>query len=111
VFAVQLEGILNDYEATARKFFERLAEEADKKEVTIDDLATFCDEDDVLQKVHTHIEDLLAIRTLPAVQRRLLNDIQQSLDAGLLPAVRKLAELLRTNAHTIGFCEPRAPGR
>jgi hypothetical protein len=59
--------------------------------VNIDNLASCCVADEVVQKVRAHIGDRLSERTLPAVQRRYLNDVGQSMDAALLPAVKKMA--------------------
>jgi prepilin-type N-terminal cleavage/methylation domain-containing protein len=106
--ALQIQGIFDGYEDSARKFFMAAADAFDPEVgVVIDDLGTFCDADEVLQKVHAHIDELLQAPQLPAVQRRLLGDVQQSLEAGLLPAVRKLSDTLSKRGE--GLCE-RPPG-
>lgn len=55
----------------------------------------FCTAEQTLMGFHGRIADLLAIRTLPAVQRRLLNDTQDALEE-LLPYIRRLANVLTT---------------
>jgi prepilin-type N-terminal cleavage/methylation domain-containing protein len=103
---------LDGLEADARSFFFRLGEidpSGDTTAVNIDDLGSFCDANDAMQKVRDHAVDVslggIDESNLPAVQRRQLGDLIQSMDAGLLPAVRKFSELLRTRA--LGFCEGR----
>ena len=106
---VEIEDMLNDYEADARKFFLQIGEidpTGHPDAVNIDDLASFCVADEVVQKVREHISERLSDRNLPAVQRRHLNDVLQSTDAALLPAVRKMSDLLQKRA--IGFCSPRS---
>jgi hypothetical protein len=84
-----------------------MSEADDREGVQIDDLKGFCTADEQLQKVHTHLLDRLAEPHLPAVQRRLLTDVQQTMNAALLPAVQKLATTLRSR--TGGFCESDPP--
>jgi prepilin-type N-terminal cleavage/methylation domain-containing protein len=106
--AIGVQNMLDDYEAAAQEFVGKMGEvETDpdgRQGVNIDDLKGFCFADENLQKVHTHIGELLETTNLPAVQRRLLTDIHQTTDAALLPAVRRMAATLR--AKTIDFCIP-----
>jgi prepilin-type N-terminal cleavage/methylation domain-containing protein len=103
--ATEVERFLDDYEGKTQAFIATMSmSDLDQRTgVTIDDLHTFCTADENLQKVRDHLAERLRQRTLPAVQRWLLNDVQQSLDAALLPAVQRLAVTLRTK--TNGFCE------
>jgi prepilin-type N-terminal cleavage/methylation domain-containing protein len=106
---VKIEDMLNGYEADARKFFLQIGDidpTGHPDAVNIDDLASFCVADEVVQKVREHISDLLTRRTVPAVQRRHLNDVLQSMDAALLPAVNKMSDLLQKRA--VGFCTARS---
>jgi prepilin-type N-terminal cleavage/methylation domain-containing protein len=72
--------------------------------VTIDALQEFCDADTKLTDFQNRIEDLLDTPQLPAVQRRLLLDVKRPLEGELLPAVRSLTRIFRTNRATAGFC-------
>ena len=105
--AIELQKVFDGYEAQTHAFIGRMSEAAEAEGVTIDDLESFCSADEELQKVRAEIVDLLEDRHLPAVQRRLLTDVHQSMDAALLPAVQKLATTLRTR--TGGFCSRTAP--
>jgi prepilin-type N-terminal cleavage/methylation domain-containing protein len=112
--AIQLQNMFDDYELKTQLFIGSLSEADDDEGgdregdgVTIDDLQTFCVADENLQKVRAHILERLEEPHLPAVQRRLLIDVQQSMDAALLPAVQKLANTLRKRAG--GFCPSDVP--
>jgi prepilin-type N-terminal cleavage/methylation domain-containing protein len=109
-FGEDVERVLDGLEGDARLFFLRLGEiepSGDTTAVNIDNLASLCDATDVFQKVREHAGELDGARNVPAVERRLLGDLVQSMDAGLLPAVRKMSGLLRTRAP--GFCESTRP--
>jgi prepilin-type N-terminal cleavage/methylation domain-containing protein len=103
-FALQLEKMFDEYEARAQKFVAGLGDATEENGVTIDDLEVFCIADENLLKARSYMAELLEERQLPAVQRRLLTDVQQSLEAGLLPAVQNLGNTLRQRAR--GFCGP-----
>jgi prepilin-type N-terminal cleavage/methylation domain-containing protein len=75
--------------------------------VNIDALQHFCTADTAVEGFQARLQSLLDNPRLPAVQRRLAEDLHSSL-GDLLPAVRKLASILQAKA--IGFCSPRAPG-
>jgi prepilin-type N-terminal cleavage/methylation domain-containing protein len=107
-FALQLQEMFDGYEAQAKGFVASLADADEANGVTIDELQVFCHADENLQKVHGHIADLLTQRQLPAVQRRLLDDVQQSLEASLLPAVQKLSSTLQKRAGE--FCRGEVVG-
>ena len=72
--------------------------------VKIDDLGFFCDGSVRLRDLHARITELLHMRNLPAVERRLLMDVEVPMREELLPAVQKLAGVLRSRA--LGFCDP-----
>ena len=97
---------------TAQSFFFSLATDTelntDAEGVNIDPLRSFCTADTTLMGFHGQIKDLLDTPRLPAVERRLLMDVQKALGEELLPAVQKLARVLRSRA--IGFC-PSDPSR
>jgi prepilin-type N-terminal cleavage/methylation domain-containing protein len=102
---VRFETILDGYEADARSFFQQIGDmdpAGHPDAVNIDHLQSFCDADATVQKVRDHVDDLMNARNVPAVRRRLLSDFLQTLDAGLLPAVRKMSDVLLTRAP--GFC-------
>ena len=75
--------------------------------VNIDSLKHFCTADTALAGFHDQIQRLLDSPRLPAVQRRLLMDMQDALGE-LLPAVNRMASLLKIKA--VGFCSPISPG-
>jgi prepilin-type N-terminal cleavage/methylation domain-containing protein len=104
----RIDGMLDGYEADAKKFFLAIGEMdpagGDPNAVNIDSLASFCHADEAVQKVRDHIKEQLDAPRVPAIRRRLLNDALQSIDAGLLPAVQKLADTLEKRA--TGFCDP-----
>ncbi len=72
--------------------------------VSIDPLQFYCTADTTLMSFDDRITELLDTPHLPDVRRRLLLDVQGPLDGELLPAVQKLAVMLRTSAATAGFC-------
>ena len=101
--------LLDGYEADARGFFLQLGEvdpSGHPDAVNIDRLGSFCDAEAVLQKVR-ELTDQLLKRNQSTARRRLLTDLQQTMDAGLLPAVRKMSNVLRTRAP--GFCDRATP--
>ena len=67
------------------------------EEVEVDSLQFFCTADGTLKGFQDEISDRLASRNLPAVQVRLLTDLQDALKDEQM-ALTKLAELLRTRA-------------
>jgi len=71
-------------------------------EVNIDALQPFCTADTRLAELDSRVQALLNSRNLPAVQRRLLMDLEEG-NRLLLPAVQRLGNVLRTRAP--GFCE------
>jgi prepilin-type N-terminal cleavage/methylation domain-containing protein len=75
--------------------------------ITIDSLKHFCTADTTLVSFHTQIKGMLDSPRLPAVQRRLLMDMQDALGE-LLPAVNRMSSLLKIKA--AGFCTPTSPG-
>jgi prepilin-type N-terminal cleavage/methylation domain-containing protein len=101
-FGAAVVRTLDGLEADARGFFFRLGEIDDTNTVNIDDLGSFCDANDVLQKVREYAVDLSRGGT---AERNELDDLIQSMDVLLLPAVRKFSELLGSRAP--GFCEGR----
>ena len=106
---VRVEAIVDGYEADARGFFLQLGEHdpaGHPDAVNIDRLQSFCEADATVQKVRDHVRSLLARGPGP-VRRQLLNDLLQTLDAGLVPAVKKMSDLLRTRAP--GFCDRTTP--
>ena len=68
-------------------------------------LEFFCSADTELMRFQKQINDLLENRRhVPAIQRRLLNDVLRALNEEL-PAVQKLADVLRSRAgQVIGLC-------
>jgi len=72
-------------------------------QVSADPLAPFCSADTTIMDFQRRIGDLLADDHLPAVQRRLLTDTNDALGE-LLPAVQRLAGLLRAKAGDL--CSP-----
>ena len=70
--------------------------------VNIDALQPFCTADTRLAELDSRVQALLNSRNLPAVQRRLLMDLEEG-NRLLLPAVQRLGNVLRTRAP--GFCE------
>ena len=76
----------------------------DSEGVNIEGLRFFCDGSVRLRDLHARITDLLQMRNLPAVERRLLMDVEGPMREELLPAVLKLAGVLRSRA--LGFCDP-----
>jgi prepilin-type N-terminal cleavage/methylation domain-containing protein len=85
-----------------------LASNPDARGVNIDDLKFFCTADTELKSIEDEMKALLADPRLPAVQRRLVLDTHAALGE-LLPAVRTLADLLKSRA--IDFCTPTpSPG-
>jgi prepilin-type N-terminal cleavage/methylation domain-containing protein len=104
--AMLVQDTLDNYEASAQAFVAGLAE-ADtdatgQQGVNIDDLRGFCFADEHLQKVRAHLAEVQKHPELTSAQRRLITNMVQPIDYGLLPAVRKLAQTLRTRADD--FC-------
>jgi prepilin-type N-terminal cleavage/methylation domain-containing protein len=88
---------------TAQNFFLSLATDVSTTgQVDGDPLMSFCTADSTVLGFQRQIKDLLGTPHLPAVQERLLMDTGNALDR-LLPAVQKLAELLRNQP---GLCAP-----
>ena len=83
-----------------------LAANPDAKGVDIDDLKFFCTADTELQNIEDEMKALLANPRLPEVQRRLVLNTHAAI-AELLPALQKLAGLLKNRA--IDFCTPSPP--
>jgi prepilin-type N-terminal cleavage/methylation domain-containing protein len=107
---VRVEALLEGYEGDARAFFYQLGATdptSHPDAVNIDHLQSFCDADATVQKVRDHVADLMDARSVPAVRRRLLFDLLQTLDAGLLPAMRKMSDVLKIRAP--GFCGRATP--
>ncbi len=88
----------------AQGFFSDLGTDAARgsEGVTADSLKFFCTADATLMGFQSQVSELLASPRLPAVQRRLLMDVQSAL-GGLLPYVEQLGDLLRSRA--TGLCE------
>jgi prepilin-type N-terminal cleavage/methylation domain-containing protein len=104
-FAQQLIDTFDEYEVKTNAFMLQLGEihrdDSGAEGVNIDHLAGFCDGSVRVHDISIKLGDMLSGQ-LPAVQRRLLTDIKQSLDAGLLPAVQRLSATLNQRAGT--FC-------
>ena len=94
----QLIGFCDGSVRSAETFFLSLGIDAEQDSenptVHLDSLMFFCDADSKVMGLEDQINAMLGDRQLPAVQRRLLMDTQNGLGE-LLPAVRKLGELLR----------------
>lgn len=108
--SLDVEALLDQYEADARRFFLELGAidpSGNPDAVNIDSLLSFCDADEVAQRVREHVAQMLLNRNLPAVSRRLLTDLLRTIDGALLPAVMKMSGLLHERAQ--GFCGPRIP--
>jgi prepilin-type N-terminal cleavage/methylation domain-containing protein len=90
---------------SVRSFLLAVGDDAAKgsEGVTADSLGFFCTADTAVMGFQDEIKDLLANPRLPAVQQRLLADMQDALNEGL-PTVQKVAELLRARAG--GLCDP-----
>jgi prepilin-type N-terminal cleavage/methylation domain-containing protein len=71
-------------------------------------LKSFCAADTELMALETRMRTLLADPRLPAVQRRLLMDTLEPLSGELLPAVKKLQDVLK--GRLIDFCAPAPTG-
>jgi prepilin-type N-terminal cleavage/methylation domain-containing protein len=77
----------------------------DFPKVSGESLEFFCHADSTLTDFHQQIAGLLASRHLPAVQRKLLNEVQIALSDGLLPVMQKLGVALRSPAgKSVGLC-------
>ena len=105
-----LAGLAGDIQAmgdgsvrAAQAFFLKIGTDS---EVDIDDLKFFCTADTELKSIEDEMKALLANPRLPAVQRRLLLDTHVAI-GDLLPAVQKLAGLLKNRAGD--FCTSSAP--
>ncbi len=75
--------------------------------VNADSLMFFCDAPATLMDFQDQINELLAMSRLPAVQRRLLMDVQSALKQ-LLPYIEQLADVLHRRA--AGLCPSGTPG-
>jgi prepilin-type N-terminal cleavage/methylation domain-containing protein len=75
--------------------------------ISIESLRHFCTADSALVGFQTQIRALLDSPRLPAVQRRLLMDMQEALE-GLLQPVDRLSSLFKSKA--AGFCDRTSPG-
>ena len=88
----------------AHDFFASLGSDAaqgsDAGQLHLDGLVFYCTADTTLLDLQGQISDLLRMPHLPAVERRLLLDAQSALN-NQLPAVQKLAEVLRSR---VGPC-------
>lgn len=87
----------------AQEFFLNLGTDAAEpggEGVNIDSLLFFCDADAKLLDIKSRIGEQR--KTRPVVERKLLADAEAAVD-GLLPAVQKLALLLRSS-RVPGFC-------
>jgi prepilin-type N-terminal cleavage/methylation domain-containing protein len=96
---------------TGDGFFSSLATDATNAQqgngtgdVSLDPLKDLCGADTTLMGFQTQINGLLANPNLPAVQRRLLTDVQNALNAEL-PVLQKLDGLLGEGG-TVGPCAP-----
>jgi prepilin-type N-terminal cleavage/methylation domain-containing protein len=88
---------------TVREFIASLNyDELSRGGVNIDALAPFCSSDTDLVALDAQVRQLLSNSELPAVQRRLLTNIEEG-DNLLVPAVQQLSQLLRNQP---GFCTP-----
>ena len=104
-FAADVVRRLDGLEADAQKFFFRLGEldsGGGDTAVNIDDLGSFCEANDALQKVHDEAVEFSGRSTAAKDE---LGDLVKGMDVLLLPAVRKFSDLLETRAK--GFCEER----
>ena len=102
-FAADIVKTLDGLEGDAQRFLFRLGEldsGGGDTAVNIDDLGSFCDASDALQKVRGHAAELSQRSTAAKDE---LGDLTTGMDVLLLPAVRKFSEVLETRAK--GFCE------
>jgi prepilin-type N-terminal cleavage/methylation domain-containing protein len=94
----------------AEDFFLSMGSDAatglETREVNLAPLEFFCTADTTLMGFQEQINDFLEMPRLPDVERRLLMDLQGALNDEL-PAVQKLAEVLRSR---VGLC-PAIVGR
>ena len=100
-----VEKMRSVYDARARAFLQHFAERdpADPPDaVNIDELQPFCDAEATMQKVRDYAEELLH-RNRSKARRQRLMEFTRTMDDSLLPALRKMATLLRTRAP--GFCD------
>ena len=91
----------------ARSFLTSLGDVAratEPTDVPLSPLRAFCTADATVKSFHDRIEQLLALK-LPAVQRRLLTDVQDALEE-LRPHVEQLGGILRQRA---GACDTPVP--
>ena len=86
------------------------ADVGDPKAESVDfsPLKSFCAADSELMALETRMRTLLADPRLPAVERRLLMDTLEPLSGELLPAIKKLQDLLK--GRLIDFCTPTPVG-
>lgn len=76
--------------------------------LSLDKLKPFCGLDTTFQGFQAQIETLLNDPNLPAVRRRLLTDVSQPLNDELLPAAKRLGQLLGEGG-SVGPCAPTTP--
>ena len=75
--------------------------DANLANVRLESLAPLCDSNARLAALHDRIAELLASSRLPAVQRRLLLEVQNGIDQAAMPAVHKLLEVLKSRAENV----------
>ena len=112
--AGQIRGFTDGNSSTARSFFVNLAMDAvkgrDPEAVNLDSLGSldsFCTADVTLMDLQDQISKLLNSRNLPAVQRRLLMDVQDALNE-----LSDTHGSLHTVLRAVGVCpsDPSSPG-
>lgn len=105
-FARFVQGVADESEAVARRFILDVGDVEDEfGPINFQALGPFCQADETFQKVREFIDGALANNRLPAVQRRLLENIRGPLTFELLPAVQKLDQHLQRTQ----VCGPRGP--
>ncbi len=101
-FAELVDMVLDTSEETARGFIMDLGDlsqiATNDTQINFARLVPFCDGSvnvALIEKADAHMQLLLEDARLPAVQRRLVENIRGPFEGELLPAVRKLADNLR----------------
>jgi prepilin-type N-terminal cleavage/methylation domain-containing protein len=108
-FGVTVGKLLDSWDEDAHAFILQLGvvdPSGHPDAVNIDRLHSLCDADALLQKVREQAVEMMKGR-LNTARRRMLDDFVQALDGGLVPAVKRMDDLLRTRAP--GFCERTVP--
>lgn len=101
-----VEGLADESEAVARRFLLEVGDVQDELgQINFQGLGPFCQADEAFQKVRVYIDGALGNDQLPAVQRRLLENIRGPLTFELLPAVQKVEQHLQRAQ----VCGPRGP--